>query len=1171
MADIRAFFTPKDKDKKKKKSLSEISKESKSALSKEGFTSSSKSKSTKESSKQRINSNEKESEKSTDNKSKKKRRVVIESDSDEDPLPSKLRKDKDKLKEDKLKADKNEVKSKPKKKKKQESFESDDDVVVVSVTPAKDKKRKSSSEKTVLPPPPPKENKLKATTTDDFFGSMQSKPVKTAVKRKQSDPSPEKTLHKSPKKAAKPDLDELPDDDFDLSIIEELDAVAQPSKKQKTSNEKSLSKHKSPEKQNKSAILKEEIIAATPPHKKVTESLSLANKLANKKKSSTKAKEDSSPNKASDDKPSAETKIKDNLQQYLSKQAERDQHVQKDKQQKSAVSTPKKEKSNKPTAAPATPNVTENTSVIAATPEAGTTPVEKKKNNYWAYKSREGPAHLGSKELPVGAENCLEGLTFVITGVLDSFQREEFVDTIQRYGGKVTTGVSGKTSYLITGSEPGQSKIDKALKHKTKQIDEDGFIELVKTRPGKGGGSTPAKQTKPKNRATLAEPTKSPISQKSPKISPKTESYKINKINEKSIKTEKSPQMSNSESQRNSQSSEFSRFSANLSQVSSQSQSSQKTMSPQITNSQIKKCESLLWVDKYQPKVLRNIVGQQGDKSNMNKLKQWLLKWKSINDTGRPKPNYLSGKEDGSIFKAALLSGPPGVGKTTTATLVCQDIGYSYIEMNASDTRGKKALDTVIKESLSNTTVDGMLQVGGNKEEASKHVLIMDEVDGMAGNEDRGGMQELIQLIKKSKIPIICMCNDRNHPKIRSLANYCYDLRFYRPRVEQIKGFALSVAAKEGIKIPPQAMEQIVIGTNQDVRQVLHNLQMWTSTSSSISYDDAKDNANNAHKNIKLGPFDIVKQLFSQSEASKLNIHKRSDLFFMDYSFIPLFVQENYLLVNPSEGRGNVKRTLEILSETADSIADGNLVEKSLRSNNNWSMLPLQGYFSTVLPSMKMVGYLGQRIEFPQWLGKNSSRGKHERILQELKTHMTISANCMKSDINLDYVPFLRQKLSQPLLDASLDSSTAARQVIGVMDDYNLNREDWESILEIGTWGKQNDLISKIPTKVKSAFTRLYNKESHKSPYAVHQAAKKVKAKSSEEVLEGEDPDDTNALEESENEDNDDLAKDAMIKVKKETKGAGKSKAISKSTTGKSASKSKTATKGTKPKSKTKK
>lgn len=69
----------------------------------------------------------------------------------------------------------------------------------------------------------------------------------------------------------------------------------------------------------------------------------------------------------------------------------------------------------------------------------------------------------------------------------------------------------------------------------------------------------------------------------------------------------------------------------------------------------------------------------------------------------------------------------------------------------------------------------------------SKHVLLMDEVDGMAGNEDRGGLQELINLIKSTDVPIICICNDRNNPKMRTLANYIYDLRFSKPRLEQIR------------------------------------------------------------------------------------------------------------------------------------------------------------------------------------------------------------------------------------------------------------------------------------------------------------------------------------------------------------------------------------------------
>lgn len=63
----------------------------------------------------------------------------------------------------------------------------------------------------------------------------------------------------------------------------------------------------------------------------------------------------------------------------------------------------------------------------------------------------------------------------------------------------------------------------------------------------------------------------------------------------------------------------------------------------------------------------------------------------------------------------------------------------------------------------------------------------MDEVDGMAGNEDRGGLQEMIALIKSTSVPIICICNDRNHPKMRTLSNYTFDLRFAKPRLEQIR------------------------------------------------------------------------------------------------------------------------------------------------------------------------------------------------------------------------------------------------------------------------------------------------------------------------------------------------------------------------------------------------
>ena len=53
----------------------------------------------------------------------------------------------------------------------------------------------------------------------------------------------------------------------------------------------------------------------------------------------------------------------------------------------------------------------------------------------------------------------MDGLTFVIMGILESIEREEAADLIQRYGGKVTQSVSKKTSYVIIGQDPGKSKL----------------------------------------------------------------------------------------------------------------------------------------------------------------------------------------------------------------------------------------------------------------------------------------------------------------------------------------------------------------------------------------------------------------------------------------------------------------------------------------------------------------------------------------------------------------------------------------------------------------------------------------------------------------------------------------------------------------------------------------
>lgn len=66
-----------------------------------------------------------------------------------------------------------------------------------------------------------------------------------------------------------------------------------------------------------------------------------------------------------------------------------------------------------------------------------------------------------------------------------------------------------------------------------------------------------------------------------------------------------------------------------------------------------------------------------------------------------------------------------------------------------------------------------------------KTMILMDEVDG-CGASDRGGLGALVKVIKDTKIPIVCICNDYGAQKLKTLKNHCYDLRFYKPTPNEV-------------------------------------------------------------------------------------------------------------------------------------------------------------------------------------------------------------------------------------------------------------------------------------------------------------------------------------------------------------------------------------------------
>lgn len=491
-----------------------------------------------------------------------------------------------------------------------------------------------------------------------------------------------------------------------------------------------------------------------------------------------------------------------------------------------------------------------------------------------------------------------------------------------------------------------------------------------------------------------------------------------------------------------------------------------------------------LWVDKYKPKTIKQLIGQQTDKSPTNKLLEWLKNWAKFHLISGEKKKGATKKPfgpqaDGSIFKAALLSGPPGIGKTTAAELCCKELGLSFVIMNASDVRNKAAIEKRSEQltcnqmeqycSKDNASSKSPVKSETKNKKPFDHLLIMDEVDGMSGNADRAGMSELIQMIKKTKVPIVCICNDRQSMKVRSLANYCFDLRFQRPRVEQIKGCLLSIAAKENLKLPKDVYDKIIEASCQDIRLCINTLQMITSGQKSMDFQK---------KDILMNIFEAARQILN-ADTSLLS---KFDLFFTDYSIMPLFVQENYPNVRAS--KMNNLDHIKAIRRAAESIAIGDIIGKQIRTDGNWSLLREQAMFSCALPSSFMDGYMTAQISFPAWLGKNSNLQKRQRLLRQLALHMHLRIAGNIQSLVLDYLPILRERLYRPLIQKD---SAGVSDVIARYNYYFLVKDDTEAINELGAWpNKQSkDLASMVSTKAKSALTRQLNKEKRFLPFTL--------------------------------------------------------------------------------------
>jgi replication factor C subunit 1 len=435
-----------------------------------------------------------------------------------------------------------------------------------------------------------------------------------------------------------------------------------------------------------------------------------------------------------------------------------------------------------------------------------------------------------------------------------------------------------------------------------------------------------------------------------------------------------------------------------------------------------------MFTTKYHPTCVAEIIGH---KDVIAAIREWLT-------------TFVTHGATKGLKKGLLITGPPGIGKTSLVHLIAAEMGYAVTEYNASDTRSVAMLR-------------GLIGLGMNR--LRKEVIVMDEVDGLS---ERGGVGEIAELIRRSTSPVICIANDRP-PKLKPIISACVDIKCSRPMRGTIATALLSIAAKEGITITKVELEEMCEKNGNDIRAILNALQFYSGATNvpphpSLSGALAPLNpkSDNLEKDAsKIASKDAIHRLDLFSATQKLFSNKRcalsqsEDYVYVDYHMVPLMVQEAYAAAATS---------VDELEAASDLLSHGDLIDRAIWRTQDWSLLPVS-VANTVSIAKSVKGNAPFNI-FPQFLGKMSKRQKHARWMENICKPMRCNRNVMR----LDYTETLRMSLLRPLLGGDIKAAIAGLDAIG------LTRDDLETLCEVSF-----DPVE-IPTKVKAGFTREWNK-----------------------------------------------------------------------------------------------
>ncbi len=399
----------------------------------------------------------------------------------------------------------------------------------------------------------------------------------------------------------------------------------------------------------------------------------------------------------------------------------------------------------------------------------------------------------------------------------------------------------------------------------------------------------------------------------------------------------------------------------------------------------------LPWIIKYRPKRVDEVLNQDEAKRILG---AWFAAW------ARGKPPSK---------RAALLYGPPGVGKTSLIEAYANEHGFEVIELNASDYRTAQAIRRVVGTAAMKRPLFG-----------KGVIILLDEIDGIAPREDAGGLHELLRIIPQTRNPIVMTANDPWKDQLRPLREHCILVQFKPLTKTLIMRLLSRICEAERLYCEREALSLIADLSQGDVRAAINDLQAIAEGYGKVTYELARAVLRGREKSVDI--WRTLNMVFyaKASWMAKKAVTQSEE----DYETLIAWINDN---IPKKYGEpGDLFRAYDALSRATVFLSRA-------KYGGSWSLLSY--VFDLIGPGVAFARREGQvlkgRYAFPERIRLMASlkevRQIRERIAERIAPRLGVSKRAFKAEV-LPYLFIIFR--NSPVV--------AARLTLG----YGLTREE---------------------------------------------------------------------------------------------------------------------------------